>query len=383
MTSTSSIDDDSGTIGAKRAVPARRGGEKKRGGGEIDAGRHAPPSSPIRPLAEMDPNIQTILSVLRTYPLNAVAIVGCHAARMSRKSCEYDLIVISKDPTPPKYVKAGEFYAKVIFRSEANLRMPDPEFSTSLAMATVLRDNSLLLASAAATCKRRFNESCAKAAESHLAAALKALGRVDEKVEKNLPEADFWLACAASDLGISEIFSSLQVPAPSHIFAQMKALSRKRAAIFREWTEASGFKLASRSSCENRIETLAVLYDLLRTTALDTTMALRLGRYRADDAIAIVRRKAAELIASLETIECYSFLGYEVTRTVLDIYAMHCHALNKEPDYSNVTGDLTSGPDRLISEELLREMGFVRKRELVRAGADSLRSAVSSLAAKI
>jgi hypothetical protein len=62
---------------------------------------------------------------------------------------------------------------------------------------------------------------------------------------------------------------------------------------------------------------------------------------------------------------------------------MHCHTLKKEPDYADVTGDLTSGPDRLISDELLREMGIVRKRELVRAGADSLRSAVSALAAKI
>jgi hypothetical protein len=339
--------------------------------------------SPTSAPAELDPNVQTILTVLRTYPSNEVAIVGCHAARMSRKSCEYDLIVVSKDPTPPKYVKAGEFYARVIFRSEADLRIPDPEFGTSLAKATILRDNSLLLASAVATCKRRFGENCAKAAESHLAAALKALGRVDEKVEKNLPEADFWLASAASDLGISEIFSSLQVPSPSHTFAQMKALSKKRAAIFREWTEASGFKLASRSSCENRLETLGVLYDVLRTTSMDPTMALRLGRYRADDAVAIVRGKGAELLSSLETIECYSYLGQEITRTVLDIYSMHCHTLKKEPDYADVTGDLTSGPDRLISDELLREMGIVRKRELVRAGADSLRSAVSALAAKI
>ncbi|HVC26849.1 MAG TPA: hypothetical protein VND40_01685 [Nitrososphaerales archaeon] len=333
--------------------------------------------------AEADPNTQTILSVLKTYPSNEVAIVGCHTARMSRKSCEYDLLVVSKDPTPPKYVRIGEFYAKIIFRSERELRDPEPELSAALARATVLRDGSLLLAGTVASCRRKFKDSCGKAAESHLAAALKALGRVDEKVGGNFPEADFWLTSAATDLCVAEIFSSLQVPSPSHLFAQMKGLSKRKSAIFKEWTDASGFKLASRSFCENRLEALSVIYDVLRTTAMDMPMSLRFGRYRSEDAVAIVRGKALELLESRETVECYSFLGYEIVRTVLDLHAMHRYALKKEPDYSNVTGELTSGPDRLISEDLLKAMGIVRQPELVKAGADSLRSAVSALAARI
>ena len=333
--------------------------------------------------AQTDPNTQTILSVLKTYPSNEVAIVGCHTARISRKSCEYDLLVVSSDPTPPKYVRAGEFYAKIIFRPEKELRNPEPEFGASLARATVLRDGSLLLASTVANSRRKFKDNCGRAAESHLAAALKALGRVDENVGQNLPEADFWLTAAATDLCVSEIFSSLQLPCPSHLFTQMKGLSVRKSAIFKEWTEASGFKLASRSSCENRLESLTVLYDFLRTTAMDLPMSLKFGRYRSEDAIAIVRGKALDLLESREVIECYSFLGYEMVRTIMDLHAMHCYALKKEPDYSNVTGELTSGPDRLISDELLRGMGIVRQSELVKAGADSLRSAVSVLATRI
>jgi hypothetical protein len=332
---------------------------------------------------ETDPNTQTILSVLKTYPSNEVAIVGCHTARMSRKTCEYDLLVVSKDPTPPKYVRVGEFYAEIIFRSERELRDPDPELSVSLARATVLRDGALLLASTIASSRRKFKENCGKAAESHLAAALKALGRVDEKVWQNLPEADFWLTSAATDLCVSEIFSSLQVPSPSHLFAQMKGLSRRKSAIFKEWTEASGFKLASRSSCENRLEALAVVYDVLRTTAMDSSMSLKFGRYRSEDAVAIVRGKALELLDARETVECYSLLGYETVKTVLDLHAMHSYALKRELDYSDVTGELASGPDRLISEDLLKAMGIVRQAELVKAGADSLRTAVSALASRI
>jgi len=335
------------------------------------------------PRMQTDPNTQTILSVLKTYPSNEVAIVGCHTARMSRKNCEYDLLVVSPDSTPPKYVRVGEFYAKIIFRSERELRDPRPELGASLARATVLRDSSLFLAGTISSSRRKFKDNCGKAAESHLAAALKALGRVDEKVGQNAPEADLWLTSAAVDLCLSEIFSSLQVPSPSHLFAQMKGLSRRKSAIFKEWTEASGFKLASRSSCENRLEALAVLYDVLRTTAMDMPMSLKFGRYRSEDAAAIVRGKALELLESRETVECYSFLSYEIVRTLIDLHAMHSYSIEKELDYSNVTGDLTSGPDRLISEELLRSLGVVRQSELVKAGADSLRSAVSALASRI
>lgn len=340
------------------------------------------PPEPLE-VAKTDPNTQTILSVLKTYPSSEVAIIGCHAARMSRSSCEYDLLVVSRDPTPMKYVRVGESYAEIAFRSEAELRAPELELATALAKATVLRDGSLLLAGTIASCKRKFKENCTKAAESHLAAALKALGRVDELVARNTREADFWLVSAANDLGVSEVFSSKQVPSPSHLFSQMKGLSNKRAGSFREWTEASGFRLASRASCENRLETLGVLYDILRTTAMDMPMSLRFGRYRSEDAMAVVRGKANELLRSLETIECYSYLGNEVVKTVLDLHAMHCYAIGREPDYSNVTGDLTAGADRLISEDLLGGMGIVRTAELVRAGADSLRSAVSSLATKM
>ncbi len=349
------------------------------------SGRTLTGKAPAQPVPESvtDPNTQTILSVLKTYPSSEVAIVGCHAARISRRSCEYDLVVVSRDPTPPKYSRIGDFYAEVVFRSEKELRNPDAELAAELARAIVLRDSSLLLASTIASCKRRFKESCAKAAESHLASALKALGRVDEKVGQNLPEADFWLTSAATDLCLSEIFSCFQVPSPSHLFAQMKGLSKRKSASFKEWTEASGFKLASRASCENRLETLGVLYDVLRTTAMDPSTSLRFGRYRTQDAFSIVRGKASELLRSLDTIECYSFLGYEMVRTILDLHAMHCYALGKEPDYSNVTGELTLGPDKLISEELLKGLGIVRQAELVKAGADSMRSAVSALATKM
>ncbi|MDA4118502.1 MAG: hypothetical protein OK455_09190, partial [Thaumarchaeota archaeon] len=186
---------------------------------------------------QTDPNTQTILSVLKTYPSNEVAILGCHAARISRNSCEYDLLVVSKDPTPPKFVRAGDYYAEIVFKSEKELRAPDQELSASLAKAAVLRDGSLLLASTIANCKRRFKENCARAAESHLAAALKALGRVDENAVRNLPEADFWLSSAAIDFCISEIFSNAQIPSPSHLFAQMRGLSKRKTVSFKEWTE--------------------------------------------------------------------------------------------------------------------------------------------------
>ena len=330
-----------------------------------------------------DPNTQTILSVMKTYPTNEVAIIGCHAAKISRKSCEYDLLVVSRDPTPAKFVRAGDVYAEIMFRNEQELRQIDPELGASLAKAIALRDNTLLLGGTIATCERRFKENCDSAAESHLASALKALGRVDDLVGGESVEADFWLASAAIDFAKSELFSNLQIPCPSHLFSQMKQLSKKKQTGFEEWTEASAFALASKESCENRLEEVAVLYDIFETTDMDAAMSLKLGRYRSEDAIAVVRSKVEELLSSVQTIECFSFLGIEGVRTILDLYALQCNKLRREPDYSGVIGLLTSGGDRIISEEVLRGLGFVRKTEMVEAGAESLRSAISTLARKM
>jgi len=333
--------------------------------------------------SEPDPNTQTILSVMKTYPTNEVAIIGCHAAKMSRKNCEYDLLVVSKDPTPMKFVRAGDSYAEIVFKNESELRDADPELAASLARAVALRDNALLLGGTIATCERRFEENCGTAAESRLASSLKALGRVDALAGQDPAEADFWLTSAAIDFAESEVYSSLVVPSPSHLFGQMKRLSKSKPTGFEEWAEASAFSLASRTSCENRLDGVAIVYDILETTELDSVMSLRLGRYRSEDAIAVVRAKAEELLSNMETIECFSFLGIEGVKTILDLYALQCHRLRMEPDYSNVLGVLASGKDRIISEEILRGLGFVRKTEMVRAGADALRSAISTLARKM
>ena len=47
------------------------------------------------------PDMRALGPILDMYMGSAVAIVGCHAAGISRNSCELDVLVVSQDSRPP------------------------------------------------------------------------------------------------------------------------------------------------------------------------------------------------------------------------------------------------------------------------------------------
>ncbi len=336
------------------------------------------------PLQSTDDTVRTILPALKTFPTNEIAIVGCHASGYARPSCEYDLLVIGRDPIPEKIVSVGESYAKLIFRNERELRQPTAELSVALASAVPLRDASLLLTSAIADAKTSYEYNCTTLMESHLASSLKAIGRVDELLAADeFREADFWLLSAAYEYAYSELLNSAVVPAPSHLLAQMKALPGKRGDSFPAWADASGLELASRASCENRLESLSVVYDILRTSPGTADLLPQIGRYQDSEAFAMLRRKAEQLIASMQSVDCFSYLGRESVRSLSDLHALHANHLSKEKEYISTIRDLTVGKDRLISEEVLKSMGLVRTPEILANSADGLKKSVSALAKKM
>ena len=126
-----------------------------------------------------------------------------------------------------------------------------------------------------------------------------------------------------------------------------------------------------------------MIYDVLRTSSPEQETAVQLGRYREIEAIQVMEMKAEELLGSMQSAECFSFLGQEVVQSLLDLYVLHVSTLSKEKDYSRVIRELTVGRDRLISEEVVRSLGLVRSPEIIRSATSGLKSAVSSLAKRI
>ena len=333
---------------------------------------------------QTDASVKSILPALKTFPTNDVAIIGCHALNLSRRSCEYDLLVVSRDPIPDKFTKVADVYARIIFRNEREVRQPDPELAVTLASAVPLRDSSLLLATATSDCKRSFTANCKKAAEIHLASSLKSLARVEELLSQNeTSEADFSLLSAARDFAWADLLMSGVIPSPSHVLGQVKALPKKRPSSFKVWADASGLELASRVSCENRLEGLSVIYDVLRTSGAGAEKASQLGRYREVEAVEVMEMKAAELLDSMQSAECFSYLGQESVQSLFDLYVLHVTTLSKEKDYSRVIRDLTDGEDRLLSKEVVKLLGLVRGPEIIRSATPGLRTAVSLLAKRI
>ena len=337
-----------------------------------------------QPRHETDASVKSILPALKTFPANDIAIIGCHALNLSRRSCEYDLLVVSRDPIPDKFTKVADVYARIIFRNEREVRQPDPELAVTLASAVPLRDSSLLLATATSDCKRSFRANCKKGAEIHLASSLKSLARVDELLtQKETTEADFSLLSAARDFAWADLLMNGVIPSPSHVLGQVKALPKKRPSSFKVWADASGLELASRVSCENRLEGLSVVYDVLRTSGIGAEAAPQLGRYREIEAVEVMEMKTAELLDSMQSAECFSYLGQESVQSLFDLYVLHATRVSKEKDYSRVIRDLTVGDDRLISEEVVKLLGLVRGPEVIRSATPGLRTAVSLLAKRI
>lgn len=335
-------------------------------------------------LQPTDAIVRTILPALKTFSTNEVAIIGCHCTNLARNSCEYDLLVVSRDPIPEKFVNVGDAYAEILFRNERELRQPGQELGLALASAVPLRDNSLLLASAIADSVRNYGTNCASWMEERLASSLKALGRVDALLEAGeVRDGDFWLLSAACDFGYAELLRNEVVPAPSHILTQLKAVPKKRAVSFTAWSDGSGLELASRVACENRLEALSVVYDVLRTSSTDKEDFQQLWRYKDQDAFTVVKLKAVEMLESMQSVECFAYLGQETVRSLLDLYSMHATSLSKEKEFGAIVKELTIGKDRLISEDIVRSLGLVRTREMVQASAEEMKAAVSSVAKRM
>jgi len=333
---------------------------------------------------QTDESALSILPALKTFPSNEIAIIGCHSMKLARRTCEYDLLIVNQDPIPEKFIKVGDLYARLIFRKEADVRQPDQDLALTLASAVPLRDTSFLLAGATSDCRRGFGMNCKKAVETHLASSLKSLARVDSLLaEKETSEADMSLLSAAKDFAYAELLMHGKIPAPSHLLSQLKSLPKRRPATFKLWADAFGLELSSRASCENRMEGLSVVYDVIRTSAVGTEIDPHRARYREVDAVKVMQMKAGELLDSMQSPECFAYLGQEVVQSVFDLYLMHTSNLEKENDYSRVVRDLTVGDSRLVSEEVMRALGLVRTPEMIQNATAGLKTAVSSLAKKM
>jgi hypothetical protein len=323
---------------------------------------------------------QSLFPLLKTFTAGDIAIVGCHAARISRESCEYDLLVIGKESLPYRTLRIGETYVDVLFKEPWELERADPQFLAGLSRLVPLRDNSLVLAGTLASAKRNFQTNCRNAADAKLASALKSLGRVQEASENAAyVDADLWLLSAGYDFSFGALLSQGVVPATSHIFDQMKALPAEHS-HFREWSDAIGLSLSSRATCDNRLEGLSILYDLMRTVELDQRTLDILSRYRSPESMEVVRTKAMFQLESMQSVSCFAYLGLEVVQALTNLMDYRCHALSVEPDHLRIVEFLTDGKDRIIAQDVIRILELVRTKEMIQVAASSLRDCVTDMA---
>ena len=307
--------------------------------------------------------------VLDTYMDSAVAVVGCCSRGLARYSCEYDVLVVGPESRPPSTLKVGGDYVELAFATEKEALKPSgPERAMSLASAKPIRDTSLVLSTASATCAATLSDSAEKASRTRLASALKTLGRAEVALaEKRVVDADFWLLAGSYEFAYAWLESREVLPSPSHLLWQLRSSSKGASRRFEGVSIGCGLEAAGRAGCGARLEGLAVLHDLLRERPNTDAARPAWPGLRTE----MVSAKANELIARIELAECYSYLGQELADAVLELLREH--------PKQNLTS-LTAEKDRLLGERLIRQLGLARTEKSIRSGLDVLKAQVNLLA---
>jgi hypothetical protein len=302
---------------------------------------------------------------------SAVAVVGCNSRDFSRYSCEYDVLVVTSEERPPTSLKIGDVFVDLTFVPEREVLKPlNPEHAMSLALAKPVRDTSLVLSTGLAANSAVLTESAIKASGIRLTSALKTLGRAEAALSREaLIDADFWLLAASFEYGYARLLSTETLPSPSHFLSQLRESAKGSPESFEGVSIGAGLEAAGRAGCGARLDGVTVLHDLLREGSKEATAQSEWPKVRTEILVA----KAQELVAKAELAECYSYLGQELVDNMTDLLKIH-------PKRTLVS--LTSGPDRLLGERLIRQLGLVRNGEAIRSGIEVVKQQVSLLARK-
>ena len=171
------------------------------------------------------------------------------------------MVLLAEEARPEGSVKVGADYCDLIVMTEKEVLGPgDPEVAVALSSLVPVKDNSLILSTSTASHAAMLTENAQESARQRLASSVKALGRADDALsEKASRDADFWLLSASYDMAYAWLYSVEEVPAPSHLLAQLKRNSRGSPRRYETFSKAAGLERASRARCEARLEAVSVL----------------------------------------------------------------------------------------------------------------------------
>jgi hypothetical protein len=326
---------------------------------------------------------QVLRPILDTYLDASVAITGCQSYGIARTCCEYDVLVVNNERTPHLSVKAHSSYMDLYFMSEKEVLSPsDPEVAVSLAMVKPVRDNSLVFSTSSSAARAVLRMNQKRSAESRLATSLKALGRTDEAISKAAtPDADFWLLAAGYEFALAWLYLMESTPAPSHLLDQLKENSKESPDNYEAFSLAAGLGKASRKGCADRIDGLSVIYDAINT--LQSREPEDAGSVSTRTAFDILKAKADFLRDGIRHVDCYVYLGLELCRVLPVLSQIQSRTEAIEIEQSLLVGTLLKGDQKLLGERVIQGLGLSRDDKAIRAGAESLREAVSNLAKRI
>lgn len=314
--------------------------------------------------------------ILDTYLDAAVGLIGCRSAGIERESCEHDLIVVRPERNPPSTLRIRDGFVDLLFSTEKELMGPhSPEEAISLAFVQPVRDPGMVLSTCRSLARETVMRNYRRGAEQRLASSVKAMGRAQEAISRSAEaDAGFWLASAGYESAYAWLLASGTLPAPSHLLSQLREISRGQPGMFEAFSNAAGFRNASRASCEARLEALAVIYDLMEVPGRAESASPESVRVSYE----LLRSKALAVLATSQPVDSFCFLGLETVRSLPRLLVKRL----AKRDASELVSLLSTKENGLLAQSVVESLGLARPIGFLERALDALRFQVSVLSRK-
>lgn len=142
--------------------------------------------------------------------------------------------------------------------------------------------------------------------------------------------------------------------------------------MFEAFSGSVGLKGASRQSCEERLDSLGVIYDLKEASSpgRDTP-----SPESVRTSYELLRVKSMATQHASQPADSYCFLGLEMVRSLPQVLRNRL-GRKEGPD---VVSSLTGGEAGLLAPSVVKTLGIGRPPDAVRKGLEALRAQVSAL----
>ncbi|MCS7115879.1 MAG: hypothetical protein NZ896_00210 [Nitrososphaerales archaeon] len=301
--------------------------------------------------AEGEPLKKIVDYMQINYPEASIGLIGCRAVKVNHPICEYDLLIVNgydghnEHEAYQSRISFQEHTLDIIHIARGiELDKIDPWLGMALKDIQIFVDHDWRLHSLKSNVKEYVSRFKSRFVNECLYRALMKLARSHNSfLQNDLMSANFWLKSTAYDYVKALITHSLDVPRPSHLFDQIRAISNPTQSNMIEIIiDVMGLDFANETSIKRMVEAfgkMAELYTEFNDHAyLSYDLPLHLE-------YPLVKERVKYLVSIGSIVQAYCYLSYMIVRGIESLYDAISRSMKINPKYDVVISELMNYPN--------------------------------------